>query len=83
MNSLALLIGLLSGFCGGLWVGQIMNSNVGTAGRAITGIVGGTTLAAFAPFIAGIELSLLSGAIFGGVGGTLLTFILGKLMAKR
>ena len=41
MDIVSLALGLLSGGGGGLLAGKLMNSNMGTAARAITGIVGG------------------------------------------
>jgi len=96
-NLLPLALGLLSGGGGGLLAGKMMNSSMGTAGRALTGIVGGTGLAALAPMIPGLDglfaaptdgasmnpSSLLGGVVSGGVGGTILTFILGKVMGNK
>ena len=48
MDIVGLALGLLSGGGGGILAGKAMNSNMGTMGRAITGIVGGTGLAALA-----------------------------------
>ena len=97
MDIVSLALGLLSGGGGGLLAGKMMNSSMGTAGRALTGIVGGTGLAALAPMIPGLDGifaaptdgasmnvgSLLGGAVSGGVGGTILTFILGKVMGNK
>jgi len=84
MDVLSLAIVLLSGTGGGLLVGKIMNSNIGTSGRAFTGMVGGIGLAILAPLILGLNLnSILGGVIYGGVGGTILSFILGTTMRKR
>jgi len=47
MDILPLALGLLSGGGGGLLAGKLMNSSMGTAGRALTGIVGGTGLLTF------------------------------------
>ena len=44
MDIVSLALGLLSGGGGGLLAGKLMNSNMGTAARAITGIVGGVGL---------------------------------------
>lgn len=97
MDIVSLGLGLLSGAGGGLVAGKVMNSGMGTAGRALTGIVGGTGLAALAPMIPGLEGvfaspadgaglnvgSLLGGVVSGGVGGSILTFILGKVMGGK
>jgi len=97
MDIVSLGLGLLSGGGGGLLAGKVMNSNMGTMGRVITGIVGGTGLAAIAPMIpglggifaspadgAGLNIgSLLGGVVSGGVGGSILTFILGKVMGGK
>lgn len=94
---LPLALGLLSGAAGGNIAGKVMNSSMGTMGRSITGIVGGTGLAALAPMIPGLDglfaspaagaglnpMSLLGGAVSGGIGGTILTFILGKVMGGK
>lgn len=94
MDLVGLAIGLLSGAAGGNVAGKLMNSSMGTLGRSITGILGGAGLSTVAQFIPGLEglfadptaggglnvSSLLSGAVSGGVGGTLLTAILGKVM---
>ena len=97
MDIVSLGLGLLSGAGGGLAAGKVMNSGMGTAGRALTGIVGGTGLAALAPMIPGLEGvfaspaegaglnigSLLGGVVSGGIGGSILTFILGKVMGGK
>jgi len=97
MDIVSLGLGLLSGAGGGIGAGKLMNSNMGTVGRALTGIVGGTGLAALAPMIPGLDgifaaptagaglniSSLLGGVVSGGVGGGLLTFILGKVMGGK
>jgi len=97
MDLVSLGLGLLSGGGGGLLAGKLMNSNMGTMGRVITGIAGGTGLAAVSQYIPGLEglfaaptdgasfslSSLLGGAVSGGVGGTILTFILGKVMGNK
>ncbi len=89
---LGLLLGLASGAIGGNVAGNVMKSNMGTMGRSITGIVGGTLLsfilgklgiAGMADPLAGASLdlpSILGNVLSGGVGGGLLTFILGKVM---
>lgn len=97
MDIVSLGLGLLSGAAGGNIAGKVMNSSMGTMGRSLTGIVGGTGLAALAPLIPGLGglfadpsagaglnvSSLLGGAVSGGVGGTILTFILGKVMGNK
>ena len=95
-NLLPLIIGLGSGAVGGNVAGKVMNSNMGTLGRSITGIVGGTGLAALAPMIPGLAglfgdptsgamgLSSIIGSVAsGGVGGGVLTAILGKVMGGK
>ena len=89
---LGLLIGLLSGAAGGNVAGHLMKSGMGTMGRSLTGIIGGTLLsfilgklglAGMADPLAGASLdlsSILGNVLSGGVGGGLLTFILGKVM---
>lgn len=97
MDLVSLGLGLLSGAAGGNVAGKMMNSNMGTMGRSITGILGGTGLAALAPMIPGLEgvfaspaagaglnlSSILGGVVSGGLGGTILTFILGKVMGGK
>ena len=97
MDIMSLGLGLLSGGGGGLLAGKLTNSSMGTVGRILTGIVGGTGLAAVSQYIPGLDglfaaptdgaglnvSSLLSGAVSGGVGGTILTFILGKVMGSK
>lgn len=97
MDLVSLGLGLLSGAAGGNVAGKMMNSNMGTMGRSITGIVGGTGLAALAPMIPGLEgiflspaagaglnvSSILGSVVSGGLGGTILTFILGKVMGGK
>ena len=97
MDIVSLGLGLLSGGGGGILAGKAMNSNMGTLGRAITGIVGGTGLAALAPMIPGLDglfaaptagaglnvSSILGSVVSGGVGGGLLTAILGKVMGGK
>jgi len=94
MDLVSLAIGLLSGAAGGNVAGKVMNSKMGTMGRSLTGILGGAGLSAVSQFIPGLEglfadptaggglniSSILGGAVSGGVGGTLLTAILGKVM---
>lgn len=94
MDIVGLVIGLASGALGGNVAGGAMKSNMGTLGRSLTGIIGGTGLAALAPMIPGLDgifadpaaggaltvSSILGNVVSGGVGGGLLTFILGKVM---
>ena len=96
MDPVSLVLGLLSGAGGGVLAGKLMNSKMGTLGRALTGIVGGTGLAALAPMIPGVgemfadptagaslnPSSIIAGLVSGGVGGGVLTAILGKVMGK-
>lgn len=97
MDIVSLGLGLLSGAGGGVGAGKLMNSNMGTVGRALTGIVGGTGLAALAPMIPGLDglfaspaggaglniSSVLGSVVSGGVGGGILTAILGKVMGGK
>jgi len=95
MDLVGLAVGLLSGAAGGNVAGKVMNSNMGTMGRSLTGIIGGTGLAALAPMIPGLEgvftapadggasvSGIIASLVSGGVGGGLLTAILGKVMGK-
>lgn len=94
MDIVSLVIGLASGAAGGNVAGKVMNSGMGTLGRSITGIVGGTGLAAVTQMLgiggvadptAGASLdvmSIVSSLVSGGVGGGILTAILGKVMGK-
>ncbi|WP_409432690.1 hypothetical protein ACJ3XI_10840 [Litorimonas sp. RW-G-Af-16] len=54
---LPIIIGLLSGGGGGILAGKAMNSNMGTLGRAVTGIIGGGGLAAVLNMVGGGDLS--------------------------
>ena len=96
MDLVSLGLGLASGGGGGLLGGKLTGSSMGKGGQILTGIVGGTGLAAAAQYIPGISglfsgaadgaslnpKSLLSGVAAGGIGGTILTFIMGKVMGK-
>jgi hypothetical protein len=94
MDIVSLVIGLASGAAGGNVAGKVMNSSMGTMGRSLTGIVGGTGLAAVAQMLglggvadptAGASLdimSIVSSVASGGIGGGILTAILGKVMGK-
>jgi len=94
MDIVSLALGLLSGGGGGLLAGKAMNSNMGTMGRALTGIVGGTGLSFLASQFLGVSvadptagasldvMSILRSVVSGGLGGRILTFILGKVMGK-
>jgi len=93
MDIVGLAIGLLSGAAGGNVAGKLMNSNMGTMGRSLTGIAGGAGLSFISQYIPGIAglfadptagaglsiSSILAGAASGGVGGGLLTAILGAV----
>ncbi|HHL42022.1 MAG TPA: hypothetical protein ENJ42_00255 [Hellea balneolensis] len=97
MDIVGLAIGLLSGAAGGNVAGKVMNSGMGTMGRSITGIVGGTALAYLAPHIPGLAgifpaptdggslniMSIVMNVVSGGVGGGILTAILGKVMGNK
>ena len=91
MDIVGLLIGLGSGALGGNVAGKVMNSNMGTMGRSLTGIVGGAGLSFVGQMLGmGIPdptaggsldlMSIISNVASGGIGGGLLTFILGKVM---
>ena len=91
MDIIGLLIGLGSGALGGNVAGKVMNSSMGTMGRSLTGIVGGAGLSLFGQMLgigvadptAGGSLdvmSIVSNVVSGGIGGGILTFILGKVM---
>lgn len=94
MDIVSLLIGLASGAAGGNIAGKVMKSNMGTVGRSLTGIIGGTGLAAVTQMlgIGGVAdpmaggsldvMSIVSSLVSGGVGGGILTAILGKVMKK-
>ena len=80
------IIGLASGAVGGNLVGHLMKSGMGTLGRSLTGIVGGTGLSFLAPMIPGLSgmfpapgegSGVVGGLLSGTVGGGLLTAILG------
>jgi len=95
MDIVSLALGLLSGGGGGLLAGKAMNSNMGTMGRALTGIVGGTGLSFLASHLLGVNvadptagasldvMSILRSVVSGGLGGGILTFILGKVMGGK
>ncbi|NNE58554.1 MAG: hypothetical protein HKN36_10630 [Hellea sp.] len=90
------IFGLAAGALGGNVAGGLMKSGMGTLGRSLTGIVGGTGLAFLAPMIPGLDgmfaapadaaeggmnaKAAVAGLVSGGVGGGLLTAILGKVM---
>ena len=91
MDIIGLVIGLASGALGGNVAGKAMNSSMGTMGRSLTGIVGGAGLSIVGQMLGiGIAdptaggsldvMSIVSNLVSGGVGGGLLTFILGKVM---
>ncbi len=93
MDIVNLVIGLASGALGGNVAGKVMNSNMGTMGRSLTGIVGGAGFSAVAQMLgfgvadptagAGLDvMSIISNVASGGVGGGILTAILGKVMGK-
>ncbi len=90
MDIVGLVIGLAGGALGGNVAGSAMKSNMGTMGRSLTGIVGGTGLSFIAQHF-GLSLgdptaggsldvmSILSNVISGGLGGAVLTGILGAI----
>lgn len=94
MDLIGLAIGLLSGAAGGNVAGKVLNSSMGKVGRSVTGVLGGAGLVAVAQYIPGLAglftdptaggslnlSSILGGAVSGGVGGTVLTAIIGKIM---
>ncbi len=90
MDLIPTLFGLAAGAIGGNVAGGMMKSGMGTMGRSLTGIVGGTGLAALAPMIPGLggmftaptdagfnAKGAVAGLVSGGVGGGILTGILG------
>jgi len=97
MDLVSLGLGLLSGGGGGLLGGKLTGSSMGKGGQILTGIIGGTGLAAVSQYIpglsglfaspaggAGLNLSsILGGVASGGIGGTILTFIMGKVMGNK
>lgn len=96
MDIVGLLVGLASGAAGGNVAGKVMNSGMGTMGRSITGIVGGTALSQIAPMIPGLAglfgdptsgavsvSGIIASLVSGGVGGGILTAILGKFMGNK
>jgi len=98
MDPISIGLGLLSGGGGGLLGGKLTGSSMGKGGQILTGIVGGTGLAALAPHIPGIgglfgdpsagasltnPSSIIGGVLSGGVGGTILSFILSKVMGNK
>ncbi len=96
MDPISLIVGLASGAAGGNIAGKVMNSGMGTLGRSITGIVGGTGLAAIAPMIPGLGGlfgdpttgaasvgGIVASLASGGIGGGILTAILGKVMGNK
>lgn len=89
---LPLIISLASGALGGNIAGKVMKSGMGTMGRSLTGIIGGGGLgfimqqmgmggegAASAMDVMGIVKSVAG----GGVGGGILTAILGMVTGKK
>ncbi len=91
MDIVGLLIGLGSGALGGNVAGNVMKSSMGVGGRSLTGIIGGALLSFVGQQLgfgipdpaAGGSLDLMSiigNVASGGIGGGLLTFILGKVM---
>ena len=97
MDIVSLGLGLLSGGGGGLLGGKLTNSGMGKGAQMLTGIIGGTGLAALAPMIPGLDglfasptagaglnvSSILGGVVSGGIGGTILSFILSKVMGNK
>ena len=55
MDLVQILIGLAGGAVGGNIMGGLMKSSMGTMGRSLTGIIGGTGLAAIGPMIPGVD----------------------------
>ena len=96
MDIVGLLVGLASGAAGGNVAGKVMNSGMGTMGRSLTGIIGGTALSQIAPMIPGLAglfgdatsgamgaSGIIASLLSGGVGGGLLTAIMGKVMGNK
>ncbi len=90
MDIVSLVIGLASGALGGNVAGGIMKSPMGTTGRSVTGIVGGAILSFVAqqmgigglgdPTAGAMSVpAIVSSVLSGGVGGGVLTAILGML----
>lgn len=90
MDLIPTLFGLAAGALGGNVAGGMMKSSMGTMGRSLTGIIGGTGLAALAPMIPGLGgmftapadagfnvKGAVAGLASGGIGGGVLTAILG------
>lgn len=86
------LFGLAAGALGGNVAGGMMKSSMGTLGRSLTGIIGGGGLAFLGKYIPGLDgmfanpadgafnlQGAIAGLVSGGVGGGILTAILGKL----
>ncbi|PHR54498.1 MAG: hypothetical protein COA43_16510 [Robiginitomaculum sp.] len=96
---LPLIIGLGSGALGGNVAGKLLGSKMGVIGRSLTGIIGGGGLAALLPMLTGGSVdagaaagamtsgldvtSILKSVAGGGVGGGVLTAILGKVMGGK
>lgn len=90
MDIVGLVIGLAGGALGGNVAGGAMKSSMGTMGRSVTGILGGTGLSLIAQQF-GISLgdptaggsldimSIVSNVISGGLGGAALTAIIGMI----
>ncbi len=87
-----LIVGLISGALGGNVAGKVMKSNYGVGGRSIIGVVGGLLLSIVAGKlgIAGIAdpfsgegglntATIIGNLVSGGLGGGILTAILGML----
>jgi uncharacterized membrane protein YeaQ/YmgE (transglycosylase-associated protein family) len=87
MNFVPLLIQLISGAAGGNLAGSLFKSlGLGSIGNSIAGIVGGGIGGQFFEKLVGAENSdmpdsfiFLSSAVGGGLGGGLLTIIIGFL----
>ena len=94
MNIVGLIISLLSGAVGGNIAGALFkNSNLGTAGNSIAGILGGglggwiLNMLGLLQGGAGVDLTSILGSVAsGGVGGGILMAIVGFIkqsMAKK
>lgn len=83
MDVLSIALTCLSGAGAGLLVGNWMNSDIGTPGRAFTGLVGGALLMGIVSLISSLGGSFLGGVFLGAVGGAILSYILGKLMRPK
>lgn len=95
---LPLILGLGSGALGGNIAGKVLKSGMGPLGRSLTGIVGGGGLASVLSMVgggsaidaaqatasSGLDIASIGKSIVGGgVGGGILTAVLGMVMGKK